>query len=228
MLSKAINIVRLRSCWVFPSQHPKHNIKEPWKCSSFNLKIRYMSDKLEKYLVEQRNKLDVESPDDKSIWKGIERDLSTNNSSVNHLARKNILIRIRNIAAAAFILFSLGYITNDIIHTRKRVRSTTLSAIDINLGRRENEYKSLVSFKTKEVSSFSGSRDIVIKELFEEIGKLDLIYDQSMKDLKELGPDEKVINTIFSTYEQKIRLLELIIIETNKTDRHENDEKNNL
>jgi hypothetical protein len=103
-----------------------------------------------------------------------------------------------------------------------------LSAIDINLGRRENEYKSLVSFKTKEVSSFSGSRDIVIKELFEEIGKLDLIYDQSVKDLKELGPDEKVINTIFSTYEQKIRLLELIIIETNKTDRHENDEKNNL
>jgi hypothetical protein len=85
-----------------------------------------------------------------------------------------------------------------------------------------------VSFKTKEVSSFSGSRDIVIKELFEEIGKLDLIYDQSVKDLKELGPDEKVINTIFSTYEQKIRLLELIIIETNKTDRHENDEKNNL
>src|SRR5664280_200101 len=191
MLSKAINIVRLRSCWVFPSQHPKQNIKEPWKCSSFNLKIRYMSDKLEKYLVEQRNKLDVESPDYKSIWKGIERDLSTDNSSVNHLARKNIIIRIRNIAAAAFILFSLGY-------------------------------------KTKEVSSFSGSRDIVIKELFEEIGKLDLIYDQSMKDLKELGPDEKVINTIFSTYEQKIRLLELIIIETNKTDRHENDEKNNL
>jgi hypothetical protein len=187
-----------------------------------------MSDKLEKYLVEQRNELDVESPDDKSIWKDIERDLSTDNSSVNHLARKNILIRIRNIAAAAFILFSLGYITNDIIHTRNRVRSTTLSAIDINLGRRENEYKSLVSFKTKEVSSFSGSRDIVIKELFEEIGKLDLIYDQSVKDLKELGPDEKVINTIFSTYEQKIRLLELIIIETNKTDRHENDEKNNL
>jgi hypothetical protein len=187
-----------------------------------------MSVKLEKYLVEQRNKLDVESPDDRSIWEGIERDLGTVYPPVQQLTRKNRLIRVRNIAAAAFILFSLGYITNDIIHTRNSGRSTTLSSIDINLGRRENEYKTLVSFKTKEVRSFSGSRDIVIKELFEEIGKLDLIYDQSMKDLKELGPDEKVINTIFSTYEQKIRLLELIIIETNKTERHENDEKNNL
>jgi len=46
-----------------------------------------------------------------------------------------------------------------------------------------------------------------------------------LRDLKELGPDEKVINTIFSTYEQKIKLLEMIIIETNKISRHENDEK---
>jgi len=46
-----------------------------------------------------------------------------------------------------------------------------------------------------------------------------------MKDLKELGPNEKVIHTIFDTYEQKIRLLELIIIETNKIKGHENNEK---
>ena len=45
-----------------------------------------------------------------------------------------------------------------------------------------------------------------------------------MKDLKELGPNDKVINTIFDTYEQRIRLLELIILEINKTESHEKDE----
>jgi len=55
--------------------------------------------------------------------------------------------------------------------------------------------------------------------------KLDLIYSQSMTDLRDLGPNEKVINTIFDTYEQKIRLLELIILESNKTESHENNEK---
>jgi hypothetical protein len=184
-----------------------------------------MSVKLEKYLVEHRNKLDVESPDDKKIWKGIERGFDTEKHKDNFWGRKNRLRRIWNIAAAVFIIFSLRYIVNDIINAGNRNRTITLSSIDKNLGRRENEYKTLVNFKTKEVRSFSGSGDEEIKELFEEIGKLDLVYDQSMKDLKELGPDEKVINTIFSTYEQKIRLLEMIIIETNKISRHENDEK---
>jgi len=184
-----------------------------------------MSVKLEEYLVEQRNKLDVESPDDDYIWKGIEKGLNREKNAVNFPERKNRLRRIWNIAAAVFIIFSLGYIANDIINAGNRNRTITLSSIDKNLGRRENEYKTLVNFKTNEVRSFSGSGDAEIKELFEEIGKLDLVYDQSMKDLKELGPDEKVINTIFSTYEQKIRLLEMIIIETNKISRHENDEK---
>jgi archaellum component FlaC len=125
----------------------------------------------------------------------------------------------------AVILFSLGYIGNDIINGRLGGRKISLSSIDNELGRREKEYKTLVNFKTEEVKSFSGSDDIIIKQLFDEIKKLDAVYDQSIKDLKELGPDEKVINTIFSTYEQKIKLLEMIIIETNKISRHENDEK---
>ena len=184
-----------------------------------------MSVKLDKYLVEQRNKLDVESPDDNNIWKGIEKRLNREKNGINFPEGKNRFIKIRNIAAAAFIIFSLGYIANDIINARNHVRPVTLSSIDINLGRRENEYKTLVNFKTREVRSFSGSGNAEIRELFDEISNLDLIYDQAMRDLKEIGPDEKVINTIFSTYEQKIRLLEMIIIETNKINRHENDEK---
>jgi hypothetical protein len=184
-----------------------------------------MSVRLEKYLSGQRENLDVETPDDNVIWLGIFKELHTNKQPVKRQIRKAMLIRLRNIAAMAVILFSLGYIGNDIINGRIAGRKISLSTINNELGRREKEYKTLVSFKTKEVKSFSGSDDVIIKELFEEIIKLDAVYDQSMNDLKELGPDERVINTIFNTYEQKIRLLELIILESNKKYSHESKNK---
>ncbi len=70
-----------------------------------------------------------------------------------------------------------------------------------------------------------GTGDAMVSELFNELAGLDTIYNQSMNDLRTLGPNDRVINTIFDTYEQRIRLLELIILETNKTKNHENDEK---
>jgi len=71
---------------------------------------------------------------------------------------------------------------------------------------------------------FSYVDNVIIAELLEEIQKLDTIYEQTMKDLSELGYNEKVIHTIFDTYEKKIYLLELIILENNKIKNHETDE----
>ena len=187
-----------------------------------------MSDKLGKYLASQRDEFDVEAPDDNLLWEKIQGELHPGKPVSKHLITKTILIKIRNIAAVVVILFSLGYIANDIINGRIARGRVGLSSVDSELGRRENEYMSQVRFKTEEVSTFIGSNDINIKQLFAEIKKLDTVYNQSMADLKELGPNEKVINTIFSTYEQKIRLLELIILETNKINRYESNRKINL
>jgi hypothetical protein len=184
-----------------------------------------MSVKLEKYLSAERKNLDVETPDDDVIWAGIRNRLQTEKHLVKKPISKVMLIRIRNIAATVIILFSLGYIANDIINGRVGRGKISLSSIDSELGRREKEYRTQVNFKTEEVKSFSNSDDVIIKQLFDEIIKLDAVYDQEIRDLKELGPDERVINTIFNTYEQKIRLLELIILETNKIKSHESNNK---
>jgi hypothetical protein len=183
-----------------------------------------MSARIEKYLKDHRANLDVESPDDDAVWAGIQSGLRSEERDIKRLNSKIKFLRIRNFAATAIILFSLGYIANDIVNRKMPVRPVTLSSIDTDLGRRELEYKTQVNFKTEEVRSIAGSDDKIIIQLFEEIRKLDIVYDQAMDDLKVLGSDERVINTIFSTYEQKIRLLELIILETNKKS-HENDEK---
>jgi len=179
-----------------------------------------MSTKLEKYLKSQRETLDVESPDDQVIWEGIRKDLQ---HSENRSEKKRMLIRIRNIAAVIIILVSVGYMINDIIGDRSLGRGVSLADIDHELGAREKEYRTLVSFKQQEAGSFNHVDNLIIAELLEEIQKLDTIYEETMKDLSELGYNEMVINTIFDTYEKKIYLLELIILENNKIKNHEND-----
>ncbi len=183
---------------------------------------------LEKYLAEKRESLDVESPDDNLIWEGIRKKLPVKDDKTQKQVRIRTIVRLSKIAAVAFILFSLGYITKDIISSRKIDVKVTLSEIDRELGDREMEYRSLVNLKTEEVKAFSNTDNQVIKELFGEIRNLDILYDQAMKDLKEMGYNEKIVNTIFDTYEKKIRLLELIILESNKAGSYENNGKINL
>ena len=187
-----------------------------------------MSRKLEEYLKKERVSLDVESPDEEAIWKRIGGEMSLRAIKAKPVGSRIRWIHIRNMAAVAIILFSLGYITKDIINSFSARNSVTLSTIDSVLGHREEQYKLLVDYRTREVKALPATDEAIVRELFYELSRLDTIYRQSISDLRVLGPNEKVINTIFDTYEQRIRLLELIILETNKTKIHENNEKINL
>jgi len=177
---------------------------------------------IEKYLNKNRELLDVESPDDTRIWKRI--SVGIQQGRIQHTINRPVrpLVKFARIAALIFILFSVGYITKDIIDRREANRDVTLSDISETLGRKEKEYRTLVTLKTDEVKAFSSTDNLIIRQLFGEIKKLDVVYDQSLKDLKEKGYNEKIVNTIFDTYEKKIHLLELIILESNKLASHEN------
>lgn len=180
-----------------------------------------MSTDLKNYLKKQREVLDVESPDDQLIWEGIRQDLQRSDSRAEKRRR---LIRIRNIAAVVIIVVSVGYMIGDIIGEQRSDGKVSLADIDRDLGAREKEYRTLVSFKQQEAGTYNHVDNVIISELLEEIQKLDTIYEQTLKDLGELGYNEQVIHTIFDTYEKKIYLLELIILENNKIQNHETDE----
>ena len=180
-----------------------------------------MSTDLEKYLLEQREAMDVESPDDALIWEGIRKGIQEVD---NRSDRKRLLIRIRNIAAVAIILVSVTYMITDLMGERGFGKELSLADLDRDLGVREKEYRSMVALKFEEARTYNYVDNVIISELLEEIQKLDTIYEQTLKDLNELGYNELVIQTIFDTYEKKIYLLELIILENNKIKNYENDE----
>lgn len=180
-----------------------------------------MSTELEKYLQSQRANMDVEAPDDQMIWEGIRKDLQAGDIRKD---RKRILIRIRNIAAITLILLGVGYVAVDQIGKHRTGGEISLANVDKELGERELEYQTVLSYKMREAGTLNELDNLIIAELLEEIQRLDTIYEQTMKDLGELGYNEQVINTIFDTYEKKIYLLELIILENNKIKNHETDE----
>jgi hypothetical protein len=180
-----------------------------------------MSTDLEKYLLEQREAMDVETPEDQVIWEGIRKSLHLAEA---RLDRKRMLIRIRNIAAAVIILVSVGYMVGDLIGERMLGKNLTLADIDHDLGSKEKEYRTMVALKFEEAGTYNHVDNLIISELLEEIQKLDTIYEQTLKDLNELGYNEQVIQTIFDTYEKKIYLLELIILENNKIKNYESNE----
>lgn len=170
---------------------------------------------------EQKEAMDVESPDDQMIWEGIRKGLQEEDIRVD---RKQRFIRIRNVAAVLILLVSVGYVIIDLVGEHRSGHRLTLTDIDRDLGAREREYRTMVGLKFKEAGAYNHLDNVIISELLEEIQKLDTIYEQSLKDLNELGYNEQVIQTIFDTYERKIYLLELIILENNKIKNHENDE----
>ena len=186
-----------------------------------------MSRKLEEYLKRERASLDVESPDDR-VWERIERRLPEGEKESPADKAKTRWIRIRNIAAAAIVIFCLGYITKDIVNAFAARRTLSLYSINRNLGQREEQYRTQVSLRTREISMLGSTENASVRDLFHELAQLDTVYQQLMTDLRIMGPDEKVINTIFDTYENRIRILELIILETNKAKIHENNEEINL
>lgn len=183
-----------------------------------------MSTDLEKYLKENRQKLDVESPDDNSIWEGIRSGINNNMTGKEPARGKIILMRLRNIAAIILIALLAGYVINDIIGDLTLNKKITLASINHDLGQKEKDYKELIKYKKQEIGSFDDIDNLIVLELIEELNRLDTIYNTVMDDLNSNGYNEKIVHIIFDTYEKKIRILELIIMETNKTQKYENEE----
>jgi len=183
-----------------------------------------MSTDLDKYLKENRTKLDVENPDDESIWEGIRSGIQTPGTRSKKPRSKMIFMRVSNIAAIVLIALLAGYVINDIIGDITLGRKITLANINSELGQKEKDYKELISYKKQEIGPFNEIDNVIVNELVEELNRLDTIYNTVMNDLNRNGYNEKIVNIIFDTYEKKIRILELIIRETNKTQKYENEE----
>jgi hypothetical protein len=180
-----------------------------------------MSNDLEKYLASRRDELDVEQPDDHLIWEGIRKELHASVFIGNRHKRWHTISRV---AAVVIMILFVGYVAFDLLVDRKHGQFLEMSSLDPVLGEREAGYQLMVAKKMEEAIGAGRKGNQVIDQLFMEIQRLDTIYLETMKDLEILGYNEQVVQTIFDTYEKKIYLLELIILENQKSQNHVTEE----
>jgi hypothetical protein len=186
-----------------------------------------MSTKLEKYLKENRSVFDVEYPDDDAIWKKIAEESPVHKSSQ---VRKSIRMgsKFQRIAASVIIIVALSYIAIDLSIGISINNDNYLSQINSEYGVIEKDYLEKVKYKQEEIKDTRVPDNDIIRSILGELKQLDKLYNETQEDLVELGDNERVVNTIFNIYERKIELLERIIVETNKYDNYEKNNKSEI
>ena len=172
---------------------------------------------IEKYLKSRREQLDVEDPDDALLWEGIRKEIITE--------KKTSRFNLWKVAAIFLAVFTLSYIVYNEV-SREKEREFTLSQISQSLGDREKAYQQMVIMKMQDANIQELSKrpeNNILPVLVNELNELDTIYDEALSDLKQNGYLEQIVEIIFDTYEKRIRILEQIIMETQKLEMYEKD-----
>ena len=186
-----------------------------------------MSTNFEKYLKRNRHILDVEYPDDEAIWTRIEENRpEQKNRKVGKLIR--ISSKLQKIAASVIIVIALSYIAIDLSIGISFNNNSSLALINSQYGEIEKNYLQEVKYKKEELNTVSVPDNEIIRSITDELTQLDNIFSETQKDLIELGDNERAVNTIFNIYERKIELLERIIMETDKYDNYEKNNKSEI
>lgn len=173
-----------------------------------------MKQDLEKYLKENRLKLDADNPDDESIWAGIQGGMDKKKYTLPQWFWKVAAIFIFLVSATYFILNETQ---------NKQVVVLTLADVSQELGSQENELKKMVDLKWEEVKPLleDGSSDLQF--LLDEMKSLDEIYETYQNDLAKIGPNEDIVNAMLDYYQKKIKILNRLLHEIQKQDSHENN-----
>jgi len=170
------------------------------------------NDKLEKFVIENREEFDVFEPDDK-MWDKIQEATTP----VKRLNWKTIAVRI----AAVVVIFIASYFFHDLtqkdngqvaINTKEEQPNEQMQM----LMEAEVFYTSKINTAKDEFVRLSGEDKKLIDDLNFDLGELDSIFEELKKDLKENGDNEEVIEAMIQNYRIKLQILEDMVKQMNK------------
>ncbi len=171
-----------------------------------------MKMKIEKYLKQNRLKLDYETPNDDFIWKGIKKEIRPQKSILPDWTWKAVAI------------FLLGVLLTYVVvkeNQDDKVMIVTLADISKDLGEKEAELKRVVNKKWEEIQPLTTEEKSEFGFLIDELHELDKVYKTYEEDLNKTGGNEQIINALLDYYEKKIRLLNRLSMEIEKQKNYE-------
>lgn len=176
------------------------------------------TDKLEKFIFENRNEFDDLEPNP-AIWNKIQKK----ESKTVQLNWTNILVRV----AAVVVIFVSSYYFHDFMDNRssdKKLASETTTDGDQQyheLIEAEVYYTSMIDSKKEEIFMLAASKPQLREEINNELVDLDEDFRSLKEDLKDNADNEEVIVAMIQNYRLKLRILEETLIQL----QHSNNEK---
>ncbi len=165
-----------------------------------------MKDKLEKFIINNREEFDSRKPDAK-LWDKIEADIKPKKT----VSWKFVFGR----AAAVLFIFIASYITYEFIN-KGFPKITFIKSTEIEipeLMEAENYYSRLLNQKLEEIKPIITGYSTLEEELNYDLDQLDSLYNELKNDLKDNIANQEVIDAMVQNYRLRITILEEILSE---------------
>lgn len=181
-------------------------------------------DKLEKYILDERDRFDDLEPDP-AVWDRIE----TRQAKVVRINWKGIAWK----AAAVVAIFTASYYFHDYVDARRLQQQDFLagaaaeggSQIVQELVEAEAYYTAQISLRKEEVFRLTSGLPDVRQEIDLEIVELDKVFEELKEDLKDNADNEEVIEAMIQNYRLKLDILEEMLYRLKESHEPQNTGK---
>lgn len=171
-------------------------------------------------LNELSNHMDIEEIDAEGLWTGIHDQLPQRKRPRYWYAAAAAIIAL----VAVGILLQMGGGPKDPGTTYAQIES--ISDISVELASIESDYENQVAEKLREIEQ-SDIDSAELRFIYDELDLLNQLNTEYEQELKEMGANEKIIQTILKCYERRLQLLDRLMQESEKKKkehRHEDHE----
>ncbi len=181
-------------------------------------------DKLEQFIVENRDGFDVYEPSDE-LWDRIQKP----SPKVIQLNWKTIAVRV----AAVVVIFIASYFFHDMMQSEKttqiaqqqpEMEDQQMEQVQV-LMEAEVFYSSQIINAREEIFMLSGNDQDLIDDINFDMVELDEVFKELKNDLKDNSDNEEVIEAMIQNYRIKLQVLDEILKQLNKT-KNTNENEN--
>lgn len=179
-----------------------------------------MMDKLEKFIIENREDFNIHEPDP-AIWDKIKK--STQKEKKKVIAWRSVLWR----AAIIVVIFTAGF-TASKFFTNEDIRANRQIEKIPQLVEAEAYYSSMVNDKLGQIERHYSDHPDLQDDILKDFEELDNMYDDLKKDLFDNIATQEIVEAMIQNYRLKLEILEDILNELSEQEKNSKHEKTEI
>jgi hypothetical protein len=175
------------------------------------------SDKLEKYIIKNRDKFDVHDPAPE-LWDKINPEKSK--GKIGRLKWRSMIWKVAAMVAiimSVFLVYELIHFDELKLAWKNKKENKQINIPEL----REAEiyYSSLIQNSMQKVQSHLTEYPDLRHELIRDFSELDSIYNDLKRDLKDNVANQEVVEALIQNYRIKIKILEDLLYQLQKSNQ---------